>query len=294
MNRRAGSPGRPSRRCRRSRTQRPGRIQLGNEGLTLRALCQQRGHRLRGRLGDQLGQAVDGVAGVGHDQQAATSRQRGTLLGGVGALHAGPRLQQRDRRSAGRLCDGDEEALARVGVHDDALVHDHVLLQPALEVVAEGGIGGGRGQVPVVGLHEDALAHPVVLHRGTDGHDAPAALVAGHRGQLAGHVAGDLGQDLRVQASLHLALAGMVREGVQQLRVGEADAHRLHLDQDLRGPQLRDPLGRVEDDGVRGHELDGALGGREGRRRLGRRHESITWPPVTGRACPVSYCWATR
>ena len=49
--------------------------QLGHEGLALGVVGQQRRHGLRGRRGDQLGQALDGVAGVRHDQESSAGRQ---------------------------------------------------------------------------------------------------------------------------------------------------------------------------------------------------------------------------
>ena len=122
------------------------------------------------------------MAGVGYHQQLAAGLERASLLGGVGALDAGPRLQQADRRGAGLLAHGDEEALLRLGVDDHALVHQRVLLERALEVVAERGVGAGREHVPVVGLHEGAVADLVVLDLGADSHDPSAGLVAGHGG----------------------------------------------------------------------------------------------------------------
>ena len=75
---------------------------------------------------------------------------------------------------------------------------------------------------------------------------------------------------------------------MQQLGVAEADAGGLDLAQDLGGTQLRHRLGRVEPGLVGGDDLDRVLG------RWDVGHDSITWPPVTGKAWPVSYCWATR
>ena len=140
----------------------------------------------------------------------------------------------------------------------------------------------------VVGLHQGSVADLVVLDLRADGDHASAGLVAGHGGRLAGHVAGDGGQLLGRQEGEHLALARMRGESVQQLGVAEADAGGLDLAQDLGGAQLGHRLGRVEHGLVGGHDLDRVLGLRD----LG--HESITWPPVTGNAWPVSYCWATR
>ena len=228
------------------------------------------------------------MAALGHHQQLAAGREGASLLGRVGTFDAGPRLQQAHRRGAGLVAHGDEEALLRLGVDDHALVHQRVLLEGALEVVAERGIGAGGQHVAVVGLHEGSVTDLVVLDLGAHGHDASAGLVAGHRGGLTRHVAGDGGQLCRRQEGEHLALARVRSEGMQQLGVAETDAGGLDPAQDLGGAQLRHGLLRVEHGLVRGHDLDRVLG-------LGDlSHESITWPPVTGSACPVSYCCETR
>ena len=115
-------------------------------------------------------------------------------------------------------------------IDDDALVHQDVFLQRALEVVAEGGVGAGGGQVAVVGLHEAALADLVVLHLVADGDDAAGDLVAGHGGLVAGDVAGDLGEDVRASRPLTIfALARVLGELLEQLQVGEAQADGLDL-----------------------------------------------------------------
>ncbi len=236
----------------------------------------------------ELGQALDGVPGIGHDQQRATGLERVPLPGGVGPLDAGPRFEQAHRRGAGFFAHGDEEAFSGVGIDDDPLVHEHVLLQGTFEVVAERGIGRGREHVAVVGLDQGAVTDLVVLDLGTDGHDASAGLVAGNGGLLAGYVAGDAPQLVWREERQDLALARVRGEGMQQLGVAEADAGRFDPAQDLGGAQLGHRLRGVECDLVGGHDLDRVL-------RLGDvDHESITWPPVTGSACPVSYCWWTR
>ena len=97
----------------------------------------------------------------------------------------------------------------------------------------------------------------------------------------------------------------MRRERVQQLGVGEADPHGLDLSRTIWvGPGHRDGLRPVVDDLARDPELDRVLGGREmghGAAPVGiwdgaggGAQLSMTWPPVTGSAWPVSYCWATR
>ena len=237
---------------------------------------------------DELGEPLDDAAALGHHQQLAAGRERASLLSGVGAFDAGPRLEQSHRGRAGLFAHGDEEAFVCLGVDDDALVHEHVLLQRALEVVAEGGVGGGGEHVAIVGLHQGPVADLVALHLRADRHHAGTGLVAGHGRGVTGHVAGDRRQLVRTQEREHLALARVRGEGMQQLGVAEADAGGLDLAQDLGGTRHRHRLGGVERDLVGGHDLDRVL-------RLGDiGHESITWPPVTGNACPVSYCCATR
>ena len=233
-------------------------------------------------------EALDDVAAVGHHQQLPAGGEGAALLGGVGALDTGPRLEQADRRGAGLLAHRNEEALVRLGVDDHALVHDHVLLQRAFEVVAEGGVRAVGEHVAIVGLHEGAVADRVALDLRADGDDTGTGLVARHGRGFSGHVAGDRGQLGRAQERLHFTLARVRGEGVQQLGVAEADAGGLDLAQDLRGSGLRYGLLGVQARLVRGHDLDRVLGLGD----IG--HESITWPPVTGNACPVSYCCETR
>ena len=72
---------------------------------------------------------------AGRPARASTRSRRG-----VRRLDAGPRLEERDGGAARLLVDRDQEALARPGLDDHPLVEEHVLLEPALEVVAEGGV----------------------------------------------------------------------------------------------------------------------------------------------------------
>ena len=266
----------------------PGTAEDGGEHHAAGGVSHHRHQLGRGSDRQQGVDPVDGVAGVDHHQQAPSGPERCALLGGVGTLHARPRLQQAHRRGTGLLADGDEEALAGLGLDDDALVHQHVLLQAALEVVAEGRIGRCRQHVAIVGLHEGAVTHLVALDTRAHGDDAGTALVSWHGRLVARDVAGDAGQLLGRQEGPHLALARVGLEGMQQLGVAEADAYRFHLAQDLRRAQRGHRLGRVQDGPVGGDDLDRVLGRWDGA------HDSITWPPVTGTAWPVSYCWATR
>ncbi len=243
--------------------------------------------RRDGRLQQRV-QAVDDMAGFDHDQQRSAGLQGVALGRGVGALDAGPRFQERHGRRTGLLRHRDEEALPGAGLDDHALVHDHVFLQPAFEVVAEGGIGLVGHEGAVVGLDEDAFTDAMSPDLAADGDDAGTGLVARDRGLLAGHVVGHLGQDGLVDAGDDGTLAWMARPGVQELRITEADPDRLDPRQHLRGAHRADRLGAVEADLVGANELDGVLGLRDPC------HDSITWPPVTGRAWPVSYCCATR
>ncbi len=75
---------------------------------------------------------------------------------------------------------------------------------------------------------------------------------------------------------------------------------RLHPHEYLVRPRLSYRLVGVVDDAAGVDDLDRVLGGGNGPlSRLPSDHASappyfsITWPPVTGMACPVSYRWAT-
>ena len=279
------------------RERRPDRRRLGVVG-------RHDGRGTRGRGGEQCVEAPHRGAGIGDHQEATGGEESPPLAHRVRGLDTCPWLEQRNRRGGGLLVDGDQEPFARPGLDHHPLVDDDVFLEPALEVVAEGRVGAGRREVAVVGLDEDPLADPVVRDALADRDDPGDDLVPRDRGRLAGDVARDLRERLRREAADHLALAGMVREGVQQLGVREADADGLDAQEDLRGPRGRHRLGPVVDGLARGHDLDGVLGGRDGDAGGGGLGHcggssamgqlSMTWPPVTGSACPVSYCWATR
>src|SRR5665811_2513337 len=93
----------------------------------------------------------------------------------------------------------------------------------------------------------------------------------------------------RGQSREHLALARVVVEGVHELRVAEADAARLDLEKDLLRADRRYGLVGVETHLVDAVDLDGVLDGRElAGHCLISCQLSMFWPPVTGRACPVS------
>jgi hypothetical protein len=154
--------------------------------------------------------------------------------------------------------------------------------------------------VPVVGLDKaalaDAMAADLVAHRD----DAPNGLVPGDRGQPLRNIRGDFGQHVSVEAREDHALAGMACERMKELRVGEADPARFHPHQDLVRSGPRHGLLAVVDDPAGVDDLDRVLGGGNGplvRLRSGHslapHYFSITWPPVTGMAWPVSYRWAT-
>ena len=75
------------------------------------------------------------------------------------------------------------------GIDHHPLVHHHVLLQAALEIVAEGGVGIGRRQFAVIGLDQAALADLVVGDPFADGDDAAGHLVARHGRLVSGNIA---------------------------------------------------------------------------------------------------------
>ncbi len=273
--------------------------------------CRHVGGRARGQ---QRRQAVDRMARVRHDEQVAAGSEHPSLAGRVRSLDACPRLQQGDRGAARRLVDGDEEALARPGLDDHPLVEEDVLLEPALEVVAEGRVRPRGRQVPVVGLDQHPLADRVPRHARPDRHDPSRDLVAGDQGQLARHVARDLRERCPVDAARDLGLPEVRRERLEELRVGEADPDRLDLHDELGGTGQLHGLGPVVDQ-LAGPERPGSRAGspagreraagsgspgvsssrvgtwgadRTGRTLGAAAQLSITWPPVTGRAWPVS------
>jgi hypothetical protein len=303
---------------------RSARIRDGAEGEALGLVRDHRDRRRRGHGRQQWRQPLDRVPRVRHDQQATARRQRRALAGRVRRLDAGPRLEERDCRPGRLLVDRDQEAPSGPGLDDHPLVQEDVLLEPALEVVAERRVRGGGRQMAVVGLDEDALAGSVAAHVVTDRDDPARALVPRHRRPVARDVAGVLGECGRVQAREHVALPRMRGEGVEQLGVGEADPDRLDLHDELGRAGHGHGLGPVVDQLPGTDDLDRVLGRRQ--RRDGRQgfvhlaaprggsswrrggngrgpgrprvrvavQLSITWPPVTGRAWPVSYRWAIR
>ena len=205
------------------------------------------------------------MARIGDDHEPAAAERSAPLGLRVGSLDAGPRFEERDGGGAGGFPDGDEEALARSRLDDHPLVHDDVFLEPALEVVAERGVGTRGGQVPVVGLHEASFTDAMAPHVGADRHDAAHHLMTGDRGQLARDVARDLRQDGRVETGQDLALARMRREGMEQLGIREADADSLDPGEDLVRTGRSDRLCPIVDEPRGSHELDGVLRGGQGR-----------------------------
>ena len=214
-----------------------------------------------------------------------------TLAIGVGRLDACPRLDQGHGRRARCLTDRDEEPFAGVGLDDHPLVEQDVFLEPALEVVAEGGVRGRGREMPVVGLDQATLAHTMAAHPVAHRDDVADGLMSGHRRQPARHVGRYLRQHVRIEPGEHLALTGVACERMQELRVGEADPDRLHAHEDLVRSRPRHRLRAVVNDLARTYDLDRVLRGGNGPPiRLPSGHScaphyfSITWPPVTGTA----------
>ena len=80
-----------------------------------------------------------------------------------------------------------------------------------------------------------------------------------------------------------LPLAGMGRELVQQLEVGEAETDSIDLDYDLVRAGLRHVLAAVEHESPGSDQLDGVLGGRESVVAFVWSHRArLAWSYVTG------------
>jgi hypothetical protein len=240
-------------------------IRDGSKDEALGLVRDHRDHRRRGRGRQQRRQPLDRVPRVRHDEQATARCQRRAPAGRVRRFDAGPRLEERDCRPGRPLVDRDEEALPGPGLDDHPFVQDDILLEPALEVVAERRVRAGGRQVAVVGLDEDALAGAVAAHVAADRHDPTGAFVPRHRGPVARDVAGVLGERGRVQARQHLALPRMRGEGMQQLGVGEADPDRLDLHDELCRAGHGHGLGPVVDQQPGADDLDRVLGRRQRR-----------------------------
>ena len=149
-------------------------------------LDRRRGRAVAARQRVQQPSSRPPPAWIRDHQQPPAGDERPPLGGRVRPLDAGPRLEQGHGRARRYLIDRDQEPLARPGVQDHPLVEEDVLLQPALEVVPEGRIGAGRGQVAVVGLDQDALADAVPRHGVAHRDDPGGDLVAGDRGRSPG------------------------------------------------------------------------------------------------------------
>ena len=144
----------------------------------------------RGRLGADHGDARRPGGGqqrlepAGHDPRVGDHDQpsaglEGVALGaGVGGLNGRPGLNQGDLGGGGAVRDPQHELLALVD--DDPLVDHDVLLQRALEVVAEGGVRGRGRHVTPVGLDQHPLPHAEVPDVLTHGDDPRDRLVARH------------------------------------------------------------------------------------------------------------------
>ena len=246
-------------------------------------------------------------------EQAAPRRQRLPLAAGVRGLHAGPRLQQRDRGPAGPL--------ARPGSGSARPCPVSMIIRssrstyswrPPSKLYPKAAFEPGVGQVPVVGLDEAALAdRGGAGHGRADRHD-PGTRPRG-RARSAGRPGRSSGSRPAPRASrpaVTSALAEVAREGVEQLGVGEADADRLDPRSRICvGPGTCTALARLWTSCPGPTNwMACCVGGEGAAARLGSvrhgigswsavgwRHQlSITWPPVTGRAWPVSYCWSTR
>ena len=194
---------------------------------------------------------------AGHEQPAARL-QRPPLDFGVGVLDAGPWLDQRQRRSRQVFGRGDQHRLA-LGRGDDPLVEQHIFLQPALEVVAEGGVGLVGRQPAIVGLYDEPFADLVAVDPRADLDDADDGLVAGNGRRVAGDVVGHLGQRPRVEAAQDAGLAAVLRELLQQFEIGEAQPDRLDPREHLMWAGAGDRLGGVEFEFVGTDQLDGAF-----------------------------------
>ena len=195
---------------------------------------------------------------VADHQQPPARFERPALDLGIGALDAGPRLDQSERRGRQVLRRRDQHRLAFRRC-DHPLVEQHVFLQAALEVVAEGGVGRVGRQPAIIGLDDEAFAELVALDAVADLDDAHHRFMAGNGRRIAGNVVRHLGQGLRRQAVEHARLAAVPGELLEQLEIGEAQADRLDLGEHLVRARLDDRLGRIEFELVGTDQLDGAL-----------------------------------
>jgi hypothetical protein len=234
------------------------------DGLTLSGVGQKRRHVGRSGSFEQRADAFDSVARVRDHEQPPAREWLLSLAIDVRRLDARPRLDQRDRRCARLLANRNEETFVGSGLDDHPLVEQHVLLEPALKVVAEGGVGGLRREVAIVGLDQAPLAELVAANLVAHGDDVTHRLVPGDGRQSARRIRWNLGQHFRRQPRENLALARVAGERVQELGIGEADPDRFHLYQDLVRARLRDGLGAVVDGSAGVHDLDRMLGGGNG------------------------------
>ena len=200
--------------------------------------------------------AIDGR--VADHEQAAAGLQRPPLDLGIGVLDAGPRLDQRQRRGRQILGRRDQHRLA-FGRGDDPFVEQHVFLQPALEIVAEGGVGLVGRQPAVVGLDDEPLAGLVAIDARPDLDDADDRLVAGNGRRIARHVVRHLRQRLRVETGQHVGFPAVLGELLEQFEIGEAQADRLDSRQHLMRSRVGDRFGGIEFELVGSDQLDGAL-----------------------------------
>ena len=235
-----------------------------------------------------------------------TPRRRPTARGARRPSRSAPR-----RRGSGTARPSPGSMIIRSSRSD-------VLLEPALEVVAEGGVRAGRRQVPVVGLDEDPLADRVARDGRPDGDD-PARRPRG-RGRSAARPARSSGSPRAPPASRPpetSALRRCVVKACSSLVSEKQMPDRLDPEHELRRARARAPAwpgcgraARARRTGSRAGSPAAPAAGASvvhlvvlvagGDGSVGTAcapvaaQLSITWPPVTGRAWPVSYCWATR
>jgi hypothetical protein len=197
------------------------------------------------------------VARAGHQHRPA--RPQGAALGRAErVLHARPGFDQR-QLARRRLLRRWEQMAVAVGGEAEPFVEQDVLLQPALEVVAEGAVGVGRGQAPEVRLHHVPAADDRAGHGAADGDHPEHHLVPRHGRQASRHIRGDA---LERPVAEDRALAHMPVELVAQLHIREAQPDALHPAQDLRVAGHRDRLVPHQTRPVGAGEVNGGVGQR--------------------------------